>query len=155
VNDSVGEHPIHPRGYATLHSGRWATVLEEEDAGFTGVNLEPRAPFLDLRVLRFLFRVPPVPWCVDKFLLREVMKPSLPEEIQRRPKSPLAEDPLDASIRLEKWRPWVPARPPALIHQFVNWQNWTETLRNSKGSLTAVHVRSFALLRWLKDVENG
>ena len=64
-------------------------MYETEDAAWTGVPVESRAPLLDLRMLRFLLRVPPVPWCMEKELLREAMRGILPEEIRSRPKTPL------------------------------------------------------------------
>jgi asparagine synthase (glutamine-hydrolysing) len=152
--DPVFEHPIHPEAFASLNSAYWAIILEDEDAAYTDALLEARAPLLDFRVLRFLLRVPPVPWCVDKFLLREVMKSRLPPEILQRPKSPLADSPLDASIRVRQWRPLLPAQPPTPIHQFVNWLKWRGTLENSQGSLNTVNLRPFALFHWLKAIEN-
>jgi asparagine synthase (glutamine-hydrolysing) len=152
--DPVFEHPIHPEAFASLNSAYWSVILEDEDAAYTSALLEARAPLLDFRVLRFLLRVPPVPWCVDKFLLREAMKSRLPPEILLRPKSPLADSPLDASIRVRQWRPLLPAQPPAPVYQFVNWLKWRGTLENSQGSFTAANLRPFALFRWLKAIEN-
>lgn len=83
------EHPIHPSAYEALHSGYWAAVLETEDAGWTHVSLEARAPLLDLRLRRFLLRLPPVPWCADKELCRRAMKEMLPGVVVERPKTPL------------------------------------------------------------------
>ncbi len=59
-------HPLHPEGYASLTGAFWPSVFESEDAGWTGVPVEVRAPLLDQRLLRFLLRVPPVPWCMNK-----------------------------------------------------------------------------------------
>ena len=41
---AAGVHPTHPDAYERLHSGYWASVLEEEDTGWTRVHLETRAP---------------------------------------------------------------------------------------------------------------
>src|SRR5262249_44787445 len=92
-------HPIHPIGYAALSQGYWASVLEEEDAAWVGVPLERRAPFLDRRVLEFLLRVPPLPWCMEKELLREAMLGLLPEEVRVRRKTPLVKSPLPAHLQ--------------------------------------------------------
>lgn len=45
-----------------------------------------RDPYLDLRVVNFVLGVPPVPWAVNKKLLREAMAPYLPREVVTRPK---------------------------------------------------------------------
>ena len=129
-------------------------MLEDEDAGWTGIQLETRAPLLDLRLLRFLLRLPPVPWCIDKELTRRAMKPWLPVEILKRPKSPLLQDPLVAWQRRSGWRPQPEENPPKLVHEFVNWKDWCATLENSKGSLSWGHLYPLSLSLWLKDVEN-
>jgi asparagine synthase (glutamine-hydrolysing) len=154
AHEPLDAHPVHPQAYASLHSGYWASVLEDEDAGWTGVNLETRAPLLDLRLLRFLLRLPPVPWCVDKELARRAMSPWLPIEILNRPKSPLLQDPLEACQERTGWRPQPVENPPKLIHEFVNWKDWLATLENSKGSLQWSQLYPLSLSLWLKDIEN-
>lgn len=147
-------HPVHPQAYAALHRGYWSSVLESEDAGNTRVVLETRAPLLDLRVLRFLLRVPPVPWCVDKELTRLAMAGYLPERILKRPKTPLAKDPLEVCRTTGKWSPAAPKSPIPRIHEFVNWQRYLETLKPYKGYAYAQNLFVVALADWLKDVEN-
>jgi asparagine synthase (glutamine-hydrolysing) len=154
ARDPLNAHPVHPQAYASLHSGYWASVLEDEDAGWTGIQLETRAPLLDLRLLRFLLRLPPIPWCIDKELTRRAMKPWLPVEILKRPKSPLLQDPLEACQKKAAWRPQPEENPSNLIREFVNWEDWRATLTNSKGSLSWVHLYPLSLELWLKDIEN-
>jgi asparagine synthase (glutamine-hydrolysing) len=146
-------HPIHPQAYRSLHSGYWASVLEEEDAGWTGVLLETRAPFLDLRVLRFLLRLPPVPWCMHKRLTRQAMKQQLPPRILGRKKAPLPRDPLEVCQKNHSWRLQLPQNAPEVFHQFVKWKTWIATLENSQGSLSRQNLYPLSLLYWLKDVE--
>ena len=146
-------HPFHPRAYRSLHSGYWATVLEEEDAGSTSVPLETRAPFLDLRLVRFLLRLPPVPWCMHKELTREAMADRLPAAILKRAKSPLPGYPLTAcQASLE--RPLeLPKNPPKIFREFVKWESWRATLESSTGSLFCENLYPLSFLRWLKDIE--
>ncbi|HET6933116.1 MAG TPA: asparagine synthase-related protein, partial [Candidatus Acidoferrum sp.] len=99
----IAEHPLHPDAFRALHTGYWASVHESEDAGYTGVPLETRTPLLDLRILRFLLRLPPVPWCIDKELGRRAMKGELPEEVLARPKAPLLADPLEVCWQRQGW----------------------------------------------------
>jgi asparagine synthase (glutamine-hydrolysing) len=154
TRDPLDTHPLHPQGYASLHSGHWASVMEGEDAGWTGVNLETRAPLLDLRLLRFLLRLPPVPLCVNKEITRRAMRSWLPVEILRRPKSPLLRDPLEACQERTGWRPQPVENPAKRIHEFVNWKDWIETLERSKGSLPWAQLYPLSLSLWLKDIEN-
>jgi asparagine synthase (glutamine-hydrolysing) len=149
------EHPIHPQAYSALHKGYWSSVLDSEDAGNTHVALETRAPLLDLRVLRFLLRIPPVPWGIDKQLTRQAMVGYLPESILKRPKTPLLKDPLETCLETGKWSPILPENPPTVIHEFVNWQQWIETLKYSKGYGYSPNFFPLAFAGWLKDVENA
>jgi asparagine synthase (glutamine-hydrolysing) len=75
----------------------WWWILESYDPGVTRLALEARHPLLDLRLVNFVLGIPPVPWCVDKHILREAMATVLPDAVVRRPKSPLAADPVLAS----------------------------------------------------------
>jgi asparagine synthase (glutamine-hydrolysing) len=148
-------HPIHPRAYESLHEGFWSTILESEDAGNTNVRLETRAPLLDLRVLRFQLRVPPVPWCMDKELTRRALKGYLPEDILERPKTPLVRDPLEVCLEGGRWPTKWRGEPPTRINGYINWQQWIETLESSKGYNPGAALYALAFGRWLKDVENG
>jgi len=147
-------HPVHPDAYTALQSSYWSGFLENEDAGWTGVALETRAPLLDLRLLRFLLRLPPVPWCVDKELVRKVLGDYLPEAIVRRPKTTLVRDPLEAAQTDRNWRPRCPPNPSAHVQSFVNWSSWNETLISAKGLLSWDNLRPLSLEYWFKDVEN-
>jgi len=148
------EHPLHPQAYQALHEGYWAGVLELEDAGWNGVQLETRAPLLDLRVLRFLLRLPPVPWCVNKELSRRAMSNRLPHKVVRRPKTTLVDDPLQYSSMPAGWPGGLPDADRKRIEMFVNWDKWCETLPGPKGSLSWPCLRPISLAFWLKAVEN-
>jgi asparagine synthase (glutamine-hydrolysing) len=149
------EHPTHPIAYEALHSGYWATVLETEDAGWNRVRLESRAPLLDLRLLSFLLRLPPVPWCMHKHLCREAMKTILPDGILNRPKTPLLMDPLHNRVANADWITDLPKQVPGQIEAFVNWSKWCETLSLPKGSLTLASLRPASLFYFLKAVESN
>lgn len=150
ANPVSDEHPLHGPAYRALHDGLWASVLETDDAGWSGVALEARAPLLDLRVLQFMLRLPTVPWCVNKELSRRAMETKLPHAIVSRPKTPLRYDPL-AHARLPSG--WPESLWDAGIERFVNWKKWCETLRESEGSLSWRSLRPISLLLWLKAVE--
>ncbi|HEU0299346.1 MAG TPA: asparagine synthase-related protein, partial [Longimicrobium sp.] len=74
----------------------WKDLFESYDAGATGLPHVVMHPFMDLRVAAFLQSLPPVPWCVEKHILRRAGEGLLPPEIRRRPKIALAADPLQA-----------------------------------------------------------
>lgn len=147
-------HPLHPLAFAGLSSGFWSSTLESQDAGWTGVPVELRAPLLDQRLLRFLLRVPPVPWCMEKALLRDSMLGLLPEEVRARPKTPLLWDLIQHSIESRKWSHLPLPEPPAELRRFVDWERLSKTLTNAVGSTLWVGLRPISLSYWLKAVVN-
>ena len=148
------KHPFHPGAYASLNDGYWGEVLEAEDAGWNRVRLETRAPLLDLRVLTFLLRLPPVPWCVDKEICRKTMKSALPRAVVERPKTPLQKDSLEVCSERQDWIFRLPQEVPERLKEFVNWSKWCETFHHSKGSLSWIILRPVSFLYWLKAIEN-
>jgi asparagine synthase (glutamine-hydrolysing) len=110
-------HPILPKAYASLALPQWTQLFELEDPGVTHCPVEVRYPFLDLRIVSYLFALPPFPWFFEKKLLREAMVGRLPESIRIRPKSPLAGDPLVEHL----------GKPGA---EWLNQVNWCEEMHN-------------------------
>jgi asparagine synthase (glutamine-hydrolysing) len=149
-NPSGPVHPLHPIAFAGLSSGFWSSALEGEDAGWTGVPVELRAPLLDQRLLRFLLRVPPVPWCMNKTLLREAMRGMLPEQIRARPKTPLLGGLIELFIESKKWQPVPVPEPTAELRKFVDWERLGATLATAAGSTLWVGLRPVSLFYWLK-----
>ena len=89
---------LRPEVYRRLSSPFLHAFLEGHDPGVTRVGLEHRWPFLDVRLVSYLLSVPPVPWCVDKVLLRVAMRGLLPDSLLRRPKSPFLFEPVRAHL---------------------------------------------------------
>jgi len=86
-------HRHRPEAVALLLAPSWQNYFESCDPGATRIRLEQVHPYFDLRLLRFLFAIPPVPWTLDKCLIRSAMRDILPEAVRLRPKTPLAGDP--------------------------------------------------------------
>ncbi len=80
-------HPFHPVAYASFESPLWQVIFEGQDAGRTGVCTELRYPFVDVRLLSFLLRVPAMPWCRSKYFMRRAFRGALPRQVLRRQKS--------------------------------------------------------------------
>jgi len=118
------------------------------------VPAELRAPLLDQRVLRYLLRVPPVPWCAHKNLLRQTMRELLPEKIRLRPKTPLLGDPLELHVERGAWSPAPLPKPPAELREFVNWEQLRATLASAASSTLWIGLRPVSLCYWLKSVVN-
>jgi asparagine synthase (glutamine-hydrolysing) len=148
-------HPLYPEGYAALTGAFWPNVFESEDAGWTGVPVEARAPLLDQRLLRFLLRVPPVPWCMNKELLRTAMYGLLPEEVRVRKKTPLQGDPLLLHAEKNGWKAVLsPDSACERLSYFVNCRMLSATSRPALGLALWADLRPIALDCWLKSVEN-
>ena len=148
-------HPLYPEGYAALTGAFWPNVFESEDAGWTGVPVEARAPLLDQRLLRFLLRVPPVPWCMNKELLRTAMRGLLPEEVRVRKKTPLQGDPLLLHAEKSGWRAVLSSDSACeRLSYFVNCRMLSATSRPALGLSLWADLRPIALDCWLKSVEN-
>ena len=94
------EHPLRPEAFRRLTTSPWAWHFESSDPGVTGIPLETRYPFLDIRLVTHLLAMPPFPWFINKLLLREAMRGTLPEGVIGRPKAPLPVDPLRAHLRV-------------------------------------------------------
>ncbi len=146
-------HPLHPIGHTGLSSGFWPSVLESDDAAWTGAALEMRAPLLDQRVLRYLLRLPPVPWCMHKQLLRQTMRGLLPERIRLRPKVPLLGDPLRIYAESGSWNPLGLSEPVAETRMFVDWEQLGATLVSAPSCDAWADLRPVSLNYWLKAVE--
>ncbi|OLE97050.1 MAG: hypothetical protein AUG75_12860, partial [Cyanobacteria bacterium 13_1_20CM_4_61_6] len=90
---------VRPVAYKAMADPMWPALFEAYDCGVTGVPVEVRHPFFDLRLVDFLLGLPALPWCSDKELLREAGRGILPDAVRLRRKSPLLEDPLIALLR--------------------------------------------------------
>jgi asparagine synthase (glutamine-hydrolysing) len=90
----VDEPSDHPRREASgfLRQPYWPYWFEMQDPGATREALEIRYPFFDIRLVDFMLGIPPIPWCVEKNILRVTMDGRLPEEVRLRPKTPLVSD---------------------------------------------------------------
>ncbi len=144
-------HPVHPIAYTALTSAFWPSTLEAEDPGWTGVPVELRTPLFDWRVLTFLLRVPPVPWCAKKHLLRRTVRELLPRGVLRRPKTPLREDPLAIHAHRGGLQMEPLPDPVREIERFVSWPRVQSVLVSSIPSQLWRDLRPLSLNYWLKS----
>ena len=86
-------HRTRPESCALLQDPIWQNYFESSDPGNSRLCLHHVHPYFDLRLLRFLFSISPVPWMWNKSLLRSAMRDLLPEAVRLRPKTPLPGDP--------------------------------------------------------------
>lgn len=147
------EHPNHPWAYAMLSGPFWPNILEGEDAAWSGVPVEARAPLLDRRMIRYLLRLPVIPWCMDKSLVRRAMAGRLPHETLSRPKAPLPEDPVLLHLRQKQWRPSVPENLSAEVCELVDRERLATRLQDAEADEALSFLRPVTLDHWLKSIE--
>lgn len=149
----VSDHPTHPWAYAMLSGPFWPNVLEGEDAAWSGAAMETRAPLLDRRLVRFLLRLPAMPWCMNKLLVRRAMKNLLPKETVERAKAPLAYDPLELQVSQGKWSALPLQNLSSFLREVVDPVRLQNSLRSGDAERLYMNLRPISLDAWLKGVE--
>jgi len=149
----TSDHPTHPTAYAALTGPFWPNVLDGEDVAWSGAVLEVRAPLLDRRMVRYLLRLPTLPWCMDKQLVRRAMAGELPNETLKRPKTPLAADPVELHIKEKQWKPALESGLSAALDDVVDQKRLAACLAQGEGEAMYAALRPVSLDRWLKGVE--
>jgi asparagine synthase (glutamine-hydrolysing) len=142
------ERISHPRAAAIerLTSPQWQSLLESMDARVTGIPIDARFPFLDMRVVTAALSAPPIPWTQGKRLLREAVAGLLPDEVRLAPKLGL---PALWPARVNQWRARAPQPFVAsdALREFVDVRRLPE-LHTPAGASLELRLR--ALDRWLR-----
>jgi len=147
------EHPARPDAVRSLGDSVWQSVLEQSQPACTGVPLETVWPLLDVRLMEFVFSIPPVPWCQRKELMRRALTGAVSDEVVTRAKAPLSGY---SEALVERWRAANAGSAPRFgqaIREFVDTHAVTDTLQ--RGSVWEVLPawRALILDRWLQSVE--
>ncbi len=148
--DTVSAHPVRPRGYASMLTPLWQSLFESLEPAYTGAPIEVRHPYLDIRLLRFMLRVPALPWCRRKHLLREALRGALPEAVRTRRKTPLGRDPVLA----QPGRQGAALRPVARLAEYGDVKKMTEESALNPSDAGA-RFRFGVLGRWLSQLESA
>jgi asparagine synthase (glutamine-hydrolysing) len=82
-------HPVRPKSHGSFDVSAFQSLFEKFDTGVLGLPIEVRHPFMDIRMLRYLLAVPVIPWCREKYLIRQALRSYLPGEVIARPKQGL------------------------------------------------------------------
>lgn len=72
--------------YGMGHTAFWSNICEQLHPGYTGIPIQPMLPFFDLRLVQAVIAMPPIPWLVDKHILRQAMQGRLPQATRSRKK---------------------------------------------------------------------
>jgi asparagine synthase (glutamine-hydrolysing) len=141
---------LRPEACRRLTSPLWPWYFEAADPGSTRLPLEIRYPFLDVRLVSYVLAIPPLPWCIDKHLVRAAMRGVLPDAIRLRPKSPLREDPVRAYLRAHRSPTFTGSRLGADIDPYVDRAAVPEVPGDTADPW--VDSRPYVLDRWLRQV---
>ena len=101
-------HPFHPNTHRWMAGPLWDSLFSTVDPAMTRVPVEVRHPYMDIRLVRFWLAVPRIPWCRDKYLIRQAFRGVLPEAVLQRRKTPVQGDVLNAHIAASGSPKWVP-----------------------------------------------
>ena len=141
---------LRPEAYRRLTSPVWPWYFEAADPGSTRLPLEIRYPFLDVRLVSYALAIPPLPWCIDKHLVRAAMRGVLPGAIRLRPKSPLREDPVRAYLRAHGAPALTGRRLGAEVDRYVDRAAVPEVPGDAADPW--VDSRPLVLERWLRQI---
>jgi asparagine synthase (glutamine-hydrolysing) len=144
------DHPLRPEAHGRLTIAPWAWYFEAFDPGVTRVPVELRYPFLDLRVVEYLLALPPIPWCVDKHLLRIAMRGMLPDVIRLRPKAPMGGDPLTAHLQRTGSERIDRFEPGPELAAFVERRAVPPLAATRDADHAALLLRPYCLDHWLR-----
>jgi asparagine synthase (glutamine-hydrolysing) len=142
-------HPTRPYAFRVLNSTSWGPLFESYDAGCSRLPLEMRHPMIDVRLVEYLLSIPPVPWCVNKEILRVAVSDKLPPAVLDRPKAPLAGDPSlyqvkDGSVRfVDNFEPVVS------LKKFVDLSARRRLEGEENTDRIWANLRVFGLNHWL------
>ena len=147
-----GKHPLRPKAYRKLAMAPWSWYFESMDPGLTRIPVENRFPFLDVRLVSYLLAIPPLPWFIDKQLLRVAMRGALPDPIRLRPKVALASDPLRAQLRAAgvEWMDRFDPTPE--LARFVVRTAIPQLAGGCDSDDPWLHVRPLCLNYWLRRI---
>jgi len=142
-------HPMRPVAYASFLDPIWPSMFDRHDVAWTGAQVEVRHPYLDLRMLRFLLAVPPLPWCKKKYLMRRAMRGVVPKSVVGRSKegvtwATIMERTLSANT--------APLNPVPQLSTYVDLARFPKDVPQDQWLLgCALRVRS--LNNWLQYVQ--
>jgi asparagine synthase (glutamine-hydrolysing) len=116
--------PARALAYRFLQQPGLQHLFEGYDPGVTRLPVEGRHPLMDLRLVRFLLALPPVPWCISKWLIRKAFRGVLPEAVCERRKSPLAGDPVYPEFQQSGLQLIRCLQPTQALRTYIDVPEW-------------------------------
>jgi asparagine synthase (glutamine-hydrolysing) len=145
----LNNHPSRPYAFGVLSSVALSFLFESYDPGITRLPLEMRHPLIDVRLVEYLLAVPPVPWCVNKEILRVAMADHLPLSVLNRPKSPLGGDPAIRIVSETSVGYLREFEPVSMFGSYVNLNACPPLASERDSGRLWTNLRPFAFNHWL------
>jgi asparagine synthase (glutamine-hydrolysing) len=145
-----GQHPTRPEAAYLLQQPGWPNAFESYDEAWTGVPATLAVPFFDVRIVEFLFSLPPMPHFADKDIVRRAMAGRVPDEVRLRRKRPLGADAAEVLLRRDLER-WLPMLSDSRMAPYVDARILSESVRARvrEGRPLQQEMHAFALAMWL------
>ena len=144
-------HPTRPLASTMLTVPNWWALFEGYDPGVRGLAQEARHPLIDRRLVDYILAIPPVPWSIDKHILRCSMAGTLPDAVRLRPKSPLAGDPALEKVRSATHHPIDDFVPVAGLADYAVRDAIPRVAGETNSEKLSLNVRPYTLNRWLAN----
>ncbi|MBE2271781.1 MAG: hypothetical protein IAE80_26345 [Anaerolinea sp.] len=139
-------HRLHPNAYTSIT--RLDRQLTSEYLEPTGAKHMVAAPFLDVRVNRFVLALPPLPWTEQKYLLRRAYQGMLPRDVLERQKTPLGN--LVNSLLQQPGVEWVDQwQAVPELARYVRREAIPPLVTDQRSGSEMVHLRPMLLNDWL------
>lgn len=133
--------PHEVAGDDALASPMWSNFFEWAHPLQTRAPIEVAYPWCDTRVVEAALAIEPIPWLVEKQVVRELLRGRVSETIRRRRKSFL------------QGNPWTCALPPDLrieaASRFIDPERFASACRG-EGWLSDATLRGVAFEYWLR-----
>ncbi len=148
--EDPGLHRTRPAAYRDLVRNWWTLQGEFTDSGLIQVPIETRFPFFDLRLVSFLMALPPMPWCIDKLLLRLALSGKLPQELLNRPKKPLGGNREIELLRKKPFPKMTEYESTPVLQRLVNLNALLSADQLTVSGEAFYHLRVKSLQFWLQ-----
>ncbi|HEU4886609.1 MAG TPA: asparagine synthase-related protein [Thermoanaerobaculia bacterium] len=128
-----------------LASAIWSSYFEWADPQFTGAPIDLVYPWCDARVIEAARELEPIPWLVDKQVVREMLRGRVSERVRQRKKTFLAADPWRSDLSDERILDIEAAS------RFIDPGRFREHCR-AAGFLSDQTLRAIAFESWLRKL---
>ncbi len=146
-------HPARALAARALSQPIWENSLWDESPAMSGAAVQVLLPYMDPRVITFLFSLPSVPWAQRKHLMRSVLRGAMPDALVARPKTPMAGY---YEARVRQWRRLgATADPRSPMGSWVDLRKLKAILANGTADEVFAAWRVIELARWLAQPPVG